>query len=120
MATDKGPTAGKQLDGFEVCYPPLWQPTAKERAETFKTTADALSTLVTAKIILPEEAGIKLAKGGDFDELDVEAREAALQYELERLAEPEPEPEPPMLPPPSNGNVSAPPNGLEPPEPYEA
>ena len=84
MATDKGPTNGKQLDGFEVCYPPLWQPTAKERAETFKTTADALSTLVTAKIILPEEAGIKLAKSGDFDELDVEAREASLQYELER------------------------------------
>jgi len=113
MATNKGPTAGKVLDSFEVTYPALWQPTAKEYAETLKITADALSTLVASKIILPEEAAIKLAHCSDFDELDLEAREAALQYELERLAEPEPEPEPPMLPP-------ALPNGRPPVEPYDA
>jgi phage-related protein (TIGR01555 family) len=119
MATDKGPTKGQVLDGFEVVYPPLWQPTAKERAETLKTTADALATLVNAKVILPEEGAIKLAHSGEFDELDVEAREAALRYELERLAEPEPEP-PPMLPP-GNGNGidPEPPNGPDS-EPYDA
>jgi len=121
MATDKGPTKGQVLDGFEVVYPPLWQPTAKERAETLKTTADALATLVNAKVILPEEAAIKLAHSGEFDELDVEAREAALRYELERLAEPEPEPEPPPMLPPGNGNGidPEPPNGPDN-EPYDA
>jgi hypothetical protein len=91
------------IDELEVVYPPLWQPTSKERAETLKITADALATLKNAGIILPEEGALKLAHCGEFDELDVEAREVALRHELERLADPEPEPEPnpPALPPPT-------------------
>jgi len=94
MAIDGGPTKGVIVDEFEVTYPPLWQPTAKEKAETLKITSDALATLANARIIQPEEAALHLAKCGDLDELDVESREVALRYELERLANPEPEPEP--------------------------
>jgi phage-related protein (TIGR01555 family) len=97
MATDDGPTEGKILEGFCVDYPPLWQPTDKEAAETFKLIADALVALTNAKIILPEEAAVRLAKRADFSELDVAAREAALKYELERMLEPPQEP--PQLPP---------------------
>jgi len=108
-ATDKGPTKGVVIDELEVVYPPLWQPTSKERAETLKITADALATLKNAGIILPEEGALKLAHCGEFDELDVEAREVALRHELERLAEPEPEPNPPALPPPPGAPPAPPP-----------
>jgi phage-related protein (TIGR01555 family) len=84
MSTDDGPTDGNVLEGFCVDYPALWQPTDKEAAETFKLIADALVALANAKIILPEEAAVRLAKRADFTELDVAAREAALKYELER------------------------------------
>lgn len=104
-AVDHGPTKGVVIDEFAVVYPPLWQPTAKERAETLKITADALATLTTSRIILPEEGALKLAHCGEFDELDVEAREAALRYELERLADPQPDPAPRALPP---GNPARP------------
>ena len=97
MATDKGPTGGVVLEGICVEYPPLWQPTDKEKAETFKLIADALVALANAKIVMPEEAAVRLAKRADFSELDVAAREAALKYELERMHEPPQEP--PQLPP---------------------
>lgn len=88
MATDSGPTRGKILDGFQVVYPALWQPTAKERAETLNITADALGKLATSKIVLVEEAGLHLAHSGDFDELDVAAREAGKAYALRTLGAP--------------------------------
>lgn len=91
MATDKGPTGGKQVDGFTIGYPPLWQPTAKERSETLKTTADALATLANAHIILPEEGAIQLAKCGEFEGLDIESREASIKYQHQNLAEPLPD-----------------------------
>lgn len=87
MATDDGPTQGNVLEGFTITYPPLWQPTDKERAETFKLMADALVNLVNSKVVLTEEAGIYLAKRQDFTELDVDAREAALKYETARMLE---------------------------------
>lgn len=88
MATDDGPTQGKILDGWSIEFPELWQPTAAERATTFKTTADAITGLVNAQIALPEEGALKLVHDGWFVELDVASREAALKIELERLAKP--------------------------------
>jgi phage-related protein (TIGR01555 family) len=79
MATDGGPTKGQVLEGWEITYPPLWQPTGQQRAETFKTQCDALVALVTAQIALPEQAALRLAHEGDFPELDVAALEAALE-----------------------------------------
>ena len=122
MATDGGPTDGIVLDGYCVDYPPLWQPTDKEAAETFKLIADALVALANGKIILPEEAAIRLAKRADFSELDVAAREAGLKYELERMLEPPQEPPPlpptppqlqPPQPPPTPPQDPPPPDATE-------
>lgn len=92
MRAKDGPTSGKVLDGWEIQWNPLWQPTDKEQAETFKLKADALAGLVTAQVVQPEEAALKLAHDGGFAELDVESREHALEVVLERVANP-PSPE---------------------------
>lgn len=98
MAVDDGPTSGEVLDSFEIEYPPLWQETKKEKADAFKVRADALVALTTAQICLTEEAALSLVHSGEFDELDVAAREAALSVELKRLAEAPPPPVPKQLP----------------------
>jgi hypothetical protein len=119
MACDDGPTQGEILEGWCIEFPPLWQPTKVEQATAFKTEADALVALANAQIILPEEAALRLARNGDLAELDIATREAALKYELERMAQP---PEPPQPPPPPPGRPVDQPTGLPvnpPPEPAE-
>lgn len=87
MAVDGGATKGKQLDEWEIHFPPLWQPTAKERAETLKIKSDALVALVNGQIVHAEEAALKLAHEGDFDEIDVDTLEELLEAAREaRLA----------------------------------
>jgi hypothetical protein len=113
MACDKGPTKGVVLDGWTIEFPPLWQASAKEQAETFKTKCDALASLVTAQIALPAECALKLAKDGSFPELDVDSRELALEVELERIANPEPPPDP-NAPPPQNDPGQDDPSGADP------
>jgi phage-related protein (TIGR01555 family) len=93
MATSDGPTQGKVLD-FEITWPPLWQPSDKEKADTFKAMSDALVALCTGQVVLPEEAALKLAHEGYFAELDVDAREQALDVLRERIANPPDEPDP--------------------------
>jgi phage-related protein (TIGR01555 family) len=107
MAADDSPTKGNVLDEFEVEYPPLWQPSAKEAAETFNLRAQALVSLVNARIIRPEEAALNIAQAGELDEIDTDAREAMLELdieaELERLRQggtSEPRALPPDNPPP--------------------
>lgn len=94
MAAKDGPTKGVVLEGVTVDYPPLWQPTQKEKSEALKLEADALGALVTQKVMLPEEAALRLARQFDINEINVEAREALLKYALERMREPPEEPEP--------------------------
>lgn len=79
MAVPQGPTSGKILDEWEIKFPPLWQPTEKERADVFKTKSDALVALVTAQICEPEAAALHLAHSGDFNELDVDTLEGILE-----------------------------------------
>jgi phage-related protein (TIGR01555 family) len=83
MAADDSPTKGQVLDEFEVEYPPLWQPSAKEAAETFNLRAQALVSLVNARIIRPEEAALNIAQAGELDEIDTDAREAMLELDIE-------------------------------------
>jgi hypothetical protein len=79
---------------FEITWPPLWQPSDKEKADTFKAMSDALVALCTGQVVLPEEAALKLAHEGYFAELDVDAREQALDVLRERIANPPDEPDP--------------------------
>jgi hypothetical protein len=92
MAARDGLTRGRVLDGWQIAFPPLWQPSAKEQAETDKLRADTVASLVNAQVILPEEGAIKLANDGDWPEIDIESRRAALVVEYARLRDPDPEP----------------------------
>jgi len=92
MRAKDGPTKGKLLDGWEIHWNPLWQPTDKEQAETFKLKSDAICGLVNAQVVQPEEGALKIAHDGGFQELDVASREQALKVVLDRVANP-PSPE---------------------------
>jgi phage-related protein (TIGR01555 family) len=105
MSVPNGPTKGKILDEWEIKFPPLWQPTEKERSEVFKARADALVALTNAQICEPEAAALHLAHSGEFNELDIETLEAVLEaLRKERLADPLDENQPDPL----GGNL---PNG---------
>jgi hypothetical protein len=89
MLAKSGPTHGKEPENWKLEFHPLWQPTAKEAAETRKVNADTIATLVTAQVMLPEEGALDLAQSGDFSTIDVEARTQALEVENELAADPE-------------------------------
>jgi phage-related protein (TIGR01555 family) len=117
MLAKAGPTGGKEPENWKLVFRPLWQPTDKERAETKKVKADTVAALVTALIMLPEEAAIELAQDGDFSTIDVDVRKRALQAELELLEEEAGKPAvvPPQLLGPGNPPGQPPPQ--PPPEP---
>lgn len=80
--------AGQQLDGVEVCWPSLWQMTAKEEAEVRKLVADTDKQYIDAEVLLPEEVAIERSKGGPpratFPNIDMKARQAMLDAETKR------------------------------------
>lgn len=95
---------GLELD-VEVCWPSLWQMTAKEEAELRKLIADTDKVYIDGEVVLPEEVAIERSKGGPprstFPNIDMEARQAMLDAETKRAvekAENPPKP-PPALPP---------------------
>jgi phage-related protein (TIGR01555 family) len=57
LSTD-GPTNGKELENVNLDYPSLWQPTEKERAETYETTARGDVAYIDAGVLLPEEVAL--------------------------------------------------------------
>jgi uncharacterized protein len=116
MLAKAGPTNGKEPDNWKLVFRPLWQPTDKERADTKKVKADTVATLVTAQIILAEEAALELTQDGDFSTIDVDVRRRALAAELDLLEEEAGKPAvvPPQLMPPQLGSGGAKP---EPPPP---
>lgn len=104
MATADGPTKGKQLDEWEIHFPPLVQQSDKERADAFKVKADALVGLVNGQIIDPLEAALKLAHDGDIDELDVDLLEEMIDAVRKAVAAGEPDPRVPELDPDADPN----------------
>ncbi len=113
MLAQDGPTHGVEPETWELCFNPLWQPTAKESAEVLKLKSDAFAGLTREGIVLDAEAAIALGK--DIPEIDVEARQLILEAELERKQEeadnptpPPPVPGDPNQPPPTGGDRNAP------------
>jgi phage-related protein (TIGR01555 family) len=79
------PMRGIVDDAWEVCFPPLWQPTDKERAETNKAKSEAVTAMVREGVMLDAEAAITMAE--DYPAIDVEARQRILAAELEHAEE---------------------------------
>jgi uncharacterized protein len=99
MLAKDGPTRGIEPPNWKLSFPPLWQPTDEQKANTRKTKAETVATLVREEILLREEAALELAKDGDFTVIDVESRQRILQAEVELREETAGEPPPRMLPP---------------------
>lgn len=95
---------GTPLD-VRVCWPSLWQMTAKEEAELRKTVAETDKLYIDAQVVLPEEVAIERNKGGPprstFPNIDMDARQAMLDAETKRAIETagNPPPAPPARPP---------------------
>jgi phage-related protein (TIGR01555 family) len=89
MLAKNGPTHGQEPENWRLVFNPLWQPTAKEQAETRKLNGETIAVLVNSQVIFPEEGALALAQSGDFSTLDVEARRQALEIDRERAADPE-------------------------------
>jgi phage-related protein (TIGR01555 family) len=83
---------GTAPDDLAIDWPPLWEPTEKERAETEKVRADADNIYVTMGAVLPEEVAIaRFGSGNGKIEIDEEALEKSRDQEIELMTSPKPE-----------------------------
>lgn len=116
-----GPTAGEVPEEFEICFPPLWQPTPKEQAETEKLYAERDKIMLDGLVWMPEEVALARSRGGPNSpvEINEDMREESLKHEEEMAKNPptlpgqelnpDGTPKPPALP------GQAPPGGGPPP-----
>lgn len=100
-STKNGPTKGAVPKRFEIVFPPLRTPTAKERQEIKKLQADIDAIYIDKEVVSPEEvATSRFRPEGWSDEMniDLELREQMQAGEAQRLLEETnaPEPSPPQ------------------------
>jgi len=95
---------GGEPESWDICFKPLWTPTAKEQAEIENLKAESDVAYVHAQVLFPEEVALsRFGPGGWSAEtrIDVEARETMLKLGVEnavdRLENP-PEPIDPNAP----------------------
>lgn len=83
------PIGPNELDDLALRWHPLWDATAKERAEIYKLRADAGVAQVGAQIVLPEEVAVSEYGGEEGGELqiNVKARQRILKSEATKLEE---------------------------------
>jgi len=84
LLSSKGsPVAGKDLSGLGIKWKPLWQPTAKEKAEIEKLEADADSIRIKDEVVTPEEVAMTRFGGDEPGPIviNVEARQRILDLD---------------------------------------
>lgn len=74
---------GIEADEVEIEYLPLWEPTAKERAEEYKVIADADAVYIQNGVVSPDEV-----RATRFGGLKFNTGSIALQADLPETAEP--------------------------------
>lgn len=83
-----GPTRGKEPDTWSIEFNPLWQPSAKEQADTRKTVADTDAIYLQWGVVSPDEVAQSRWGGDSYSvemAIDFEARRALeASGELER------------------------------------
>lgn len=63
-------------EGLTISWPPLWEPTAKEAAEIYSTTAQADCALLDRDVITPEQAKSRFKPEGYSQQIDVSTDDA--------------------------------------------
>lgn len=77
LARKTSPTGGKVPESYAVTFPPLWQATELEAAQTRNTQAQADVAYINAGVLTPEEVATSRFGGAAYSHethLDVEAR----------------------------------------------
>ncbi len=79
-----------QIDDLDVEFPPLWQPTAKEKADTDLTIAQTDKIYFDMGSVQPEEIAIaRFGSGNGKIEIDEDALNVSLDQEIELMKDPE-------------------------------
>lgn len=108
--SQQGPTNGIEPATWSVKFPPLWQPTAAERAAERKVVAETDAIYIDKGVLTPEEVAASRFGGDEWSAetaLDVEARE--MMHEAEEAAAEGATPDAPVPP----GQVEEDPNTVE-------
>lgn len=67
MKSKEGPTKGQYHDDWIVEFPPLWQPTEQEQAQTRKLHAETDKIYIETEVLTPEEVATSHFGGIDYD-----------------------------------------------------
>ena len=89
-STKNGPTNGAVPERFEIVFPPLRTPTAKERQEIKKIQADIDAIYIDKEVVSPEEVAMsRFRPEGWSDEMnvDLDLREQIQTSDAQRLLE---------------------------------
>jgi phage-related protein (TIGR01555 family) len=101
FASKDGPTKGAAPEGWELNFNPLWQESAKEKAETRKIIAETDAIYIDTGVVEPEEITMSRFGGESYSsetKIDKERREAEAE-ETPAAPQPAPEPTSPAVPP---------------------
>lgn len=99
-AKDNPVTKGIIPEGFDISFPPLNEPSQKEKADVYKTTAEADAIYINSQVLDPNEVAISRFSDDEFNQdtqIDTELREEKLEEGEEPDMEDDlpPEPTPP-------------------------
>lgn len=81
-----GPTKGIEPETWSVAFPPLWQPTAGEKALERKTVAETDAIYIDKGVLTPEEVAVSRFGGDDWSPetvLDLDGREVMAEADPE-------------------------------------
>lgn len=81
-AKDNPVTKGEIPDGFDISFPPLQEPSPKEKAEVYKTTAEGDAIYINAQVLDPNEVAVSRFSDDEFNQdtqIEVDIREEKLK-----------------------------------------
>jgi len=95
-------TKGIIPEGFDMMFPPLNEPSQKEKAEVYKITAEGDAVYIAAQVLDPNEVAVSRFADDEFNQetkIDLKIREDLLKEgpnvgEMDDDVDPEPKPEP--------------------------
>lgn len=80
-AKDNPVTNGKIPEGFDITFPPLQEPSPKEKAEVYKITSEADTNYINAQVLTPDEVALSRFSDDEFNQntqIETDIREEGL------------------------------------------